>query len=396
MNAAQRPLEGIRVIELTHMVMGPAIGLILADLGADVTKVEPLKGDNTRRLPGSGAGYFPMYNRNKRSICIDAQTPAGRTAIERLLATADVFIENFRPGAMAENGWDYDTLSRRHPRLIYCSAKGFLRGPYEHRTALDEVAQMMGGLAYMTGLPGKPMRAGASVIDVTGGMFGVIGILAALEQRHRTGRGQSITTSLFETTAFLVGQHMAQKAVTGTPAPPMSVRRSAWAVYDIFDTRDDDQVFIGVVTDSQWRRFCEAFCFEEFLADRSLDANGDRVRQRERIIGPIRTRLRSFAKSELMARLETTGLPFAPVARPEELFDDPHLHAGGGLVGLTLPSGERTRLPALPIAMNGQRFDIYQDLPRESEHARAVLRQAGYGDGEIERLAADGIVRLAE
>ncbi|MBK7815092.1 MAG: CoA transferase [Rhodocyclaceae bacterium] len=396
MQVCEQPLAGIRVIEFTHMVMGPAIGLILGDLGAEVIKVEPLKGDNTRRLQGSGAGYFPMYNRNKRNLTIDTQSAAGREAIGRLLDRADVLIENFRPGAMQESGWDYATLSARNPRLIYCSAKGFLKGPYEHRTALDEVAQMMGGLAYMTGLPGKPMRAGASVIDVTGGMFGVIAILAALEERHRTGRGQEVKTSLFETTAFLVGQHMAQKAVSGVAAPPMTVRQSAWAVYDIFETRDSDQIFVGVVTDSQWRKFCESFGFLEFLADPSLTANGDRVRQRERIIGVIREGLRQLEKAEIMRRLDVIGLPFAPIARPEDLFDDPHLNAGDGLVPLTLPSGATTRLPALPVELDGQRCGLRHEIPREGEHSAAVLREAGYSDAEITRLAAEGIVRLSD
>ena len=255
---------------------------------------------------------------------------------------------------------------------------------------------MMGGLAYMTGLPGKPMRAGASVIDVTGGMFGVIAILAALEERHRTGRGQEVKTSLFETTAFLVGQHMAQKAVSGVAAPPMTVRQSAWAVYDIFETRDSDQIFVGVVTDSQWRKFCESFGFLEFLADPSLAANGDRVRQRERIIGVIREGLRQLEKAEIMRRLDVIGLPFAPIARPEDLFDDPHLNAGDGLVPLTLPSGATTRLPALPVELDGQRCSLRHQIPREGEHSAAVLREAGYSDAEITRLAAEGIVRLSD
>ena len=320
MNDRERPLQGIRVVEMTHMVMGPSVGLILADLGADVIKVEPLKGDNTRRLLGSGAGYFPMYNRNKRSLAVDTTLPAGKAVVDALLARADVFVENFRPGAMAENGWDAETLAVRHPRLICCSAKGFLGGPYEQRTALDEVAQMMGGLAYMTGLPGKPMRAGASVIDVTGGMFCVIGILAALEQRHRSGRGRPVTASLFETTAFLCGQHMAQGVVTGKPAPPMTQRLSAWGVYDIFDTADGQQVFIGVVSDTQWRKFCTAFGFTALADDRSLDGNSGRVQQRERTMPFLREQFRGWSKADLMAKLETIGLPFAPsTATPMEL-----------------------------------------------------------------------------
>jgi len=387
-----RPLQGIRVVEFTHMVMGPTIGLVLADLGAAVVKVEPLKGDNTRRLTGSGAGYFPMYNRNKKSVAIDTASSAGKEVVQHLIAGADVFIENFRPGAMADSGWDYASLAKKYPSLIYCSAKGFLAGPYEHRTALDEVAQMMGGLAYMTGLPGKPMRAGASVIDVTGGMFGVIGILAALEQRHHTGQGQEVKTSLFETTAFLMGQHMAQYAVTGTPAPPMSQRLSAWAVYDIFETADDDQVFIGVVSDTQWRKFCDAFDFSEFAADRSLDQNGDRVKQRERIMAVLRSRFRSMSKDSLMNKLESTGLPFAPVTKPQDLFHDRHLANSQGLVDITLPSGQATRLPALPLEVAGKRLGAYQDLPQIGEHTHEVLAQAGFGQAEIDRLVQDGVI----
>ena len=396
MDLARRPLSGIRVIEFTHMVMGPTIGVILADLGADVIKVEPLKGDNTRRLIGSGAGYFPMYNRNKRSLCVDTTSPAGKAIVNCLLAKADVFIENFRPGAMAENGWDHATLSRANPGIICCSAKGFLTGPYEQRTALDEVAQMMGGLAYMTGLPGKPMRAGASVIDVTGGMFGVIGILAALEQRHRTGRGQQVTASLFETTAFLVGQHMAQGAVTGTPALPMSQRRSAWGVYDIFDTGDDDQVFIGVVSDTQWRKFCEAFGLRELQADTSLDTNSGRVQARERLMDVLRAHFRGWTKPALMEKLASIGLPFAPIVRPQDLFDDPHLNAAQGLIELTLPNGERTKLPALPVEMEGRRFDAYRGLPGAGEHTRDVLLEAGLSLQEIAELSAAGVIRMPE
>lgn len=390
-----RPLDGLKVVEFSHMVMGPATGMILADLGADVTKVEPLSGDNTRRLSGSGAGYFAMYNRNKKSLCIDLKSDEGKTAVRALIEPADILIENFRPGALDALGFGYETLSELNPRLIYCSAKGFLAGPYEHRTALDEVAQMMGGLAYMTGLPDKPMRAGASVIDVTGAMFGVIGVLAAVEERHRTGRGQKVGSSLFETTAFLVGQHMAQYAVTGTPAPPMSTRLSAWGVYDIFEAKGGEPVFIGVVSDTQWRKFCQAFALDEFAADTSLDRNADRVAQRPRVIETLREVFRAYDKQALMDKLEHTGLPFAPVSRPEELGDDPHLNMSDGLVTVTLPSGEKTRLPALPLAMSGQRLGLYRDLPREGEHTREALAQAGLSSQEIDALVSAEKARAA-
>lgn len=390
------PLEGIRVIEFTHMVMGPTAGVVLADLGAEVVKIEPLKGDNTRRLLGSGAGYFSMYNRNKKSLCIDLKSEKGYDVALSMIRQADIMIENFRPGAMEKLGFGYGALSADNPGLIYCSLKGFLPGPYEHRTALDEVTQMMGGLAYMTGPPGRPLRAGASIIDVIGGMFGVIGILAALEERHQTGKGQEIRSSLFESTAFLVGQHMAQYAVTGDPAPPMPVRISAWAVYDIFDTSDQDQVFVGVVSDTQWRKFCEAFELADFIADRSLDANGSRVKQRERILPVIKDVFSQMKKADLMAKLEDTGLPFAPISRPEELFDDPHLNAAGGLLELTIPGGNKTKLPALPLEMNGHRFGVRQDLPHEGEHSCEAILQAGYTQQQIDELLREGVIRIDE
>lgn len=374
MNPAETelPLAGLRVVEFTHMVMGPVVGLILADLGGEVIKVEPPGGDKTRRLPGSGAGYFPMYNRNKRSVCLDTKSETGRETARALCARADVVIENFRPGAMDKLGLGYEALSALNPGLIYCSLKGFLNGPYQHRTALDEVTQMMGGLAYMTGLPGKPMRAGASVIDVTGGMFGVIAILAALEQRRRSGRGRHVQSSLFETTAFLVGQHMAQHAVSGQPLQPMSVRTSAWAVYDIFDTADEQQLFVAVVSDGQWQLFCKAFGFTEFAADRSLDGNGERVRRRDDILPVIRARFATMSKTALMAALDQTGLPFAAINTPQDLFEDAQLNAGG-LLEVTLPSGEKAKLPGLPVAFGERRLGLRHDLPTPDTDAEAVL-----------------------
>jgi len=389
------PLAGVKVIEFSHMVMGPSAGLVLADLGASVTKIEPLGGDNTRRLKGSGAGYFSMYNRNKRSICVDLKSDEGNALARKLVKTADVVIENFRPGAMDKLGYGYNDLAGDNPGLIYCSARGFLSGPYEHRTALDEVAQMMGGLAFMTGLPGRPMRAGASVIDVMGGMFAVIGILAALQMRHQSGRGQQVSSSLYESTVFLMGQHMAQQAVLGQPAQPMSVRTSAWSIYDIFNTRDEQQVFVAVVSDTQWRQFCEHFGLSEFAADESLAANSDRVGQRDRIIPAVQQIFSTLSKSELMAKLETCGLPYAGVGKPADLFDDPHLLASGGLLDITVPGGEPTRLPALPLQMNGQRFGVTRDVPLQGQDLSEVLQEFGYTASEIDGLVSRGVVAPA-
>ena len=385
-------LAGIKVIEFTHMVMGPAAGLVLADLGADVTKVEPIGGDKTRRLRGSGAGYFSMYNRNKKSLAIDLKSPQGKDIALKLIDQADVFIENFRPGALDKLGFDYASLSARNPRLIYCSEKGFLEGPYSHRTALDEVAQMMGGLAYMTGPPGRPLRAGSSVIDVTGGMFGAIAVLAALQDRARTGKGRHVSASLYETTVFLVGQHMAQYAVTGTPAAPMPARVSAWAVYDVFDVKDDEKVFVGVVSDTQWRAFCAAFDLTEWAADASLALNNERVARRDEIIPVLRQLFAEFTKDELMSKLETTGLPFAPIQRPEDLATDPHLVESGGLLDMTIPEGGEISLPAMPIAIDGIRPGLSINPPEIGEHSHQVLKALGLSDDDIEQLLAQGLI----
>lgn len=374
--SAPQPLAGLQVVEFTHMVMGPAAGAILASLGAEVIRVEPVEGDKTRTLLGSGAGYFPMYNRHKKSVALDLKSPDGLAAAQALAAEADIVIENFRPGALDRLGLGYDALAQRNPRLIYCSAKGFLPGPYEKRTALDEVAQMMGGLAYMTGPPGRPLRAGSSVIDVAGGMFGVIGILAAVEERHRTGKGRLVQASLFETTVYLVGQHMAQLAVTGKAASPMPARVSAWAIYDVFETRDEP-VFIGVVTDALWEKFCKLFELDELWADESLRRNNERVLQRERILPQIRALIAHFTRAEVIERLEGTGLPFAPIGRPEDMFDDPHLNSSGALEPVTLPDGRTTRLPTLPIAFDGVLVARAAVLPQPGADTEEVLDESG-------------------
>jgi crotonobetainyl-CoA:carnitine CoA-transferase CaiB-like acyl-CoA transferase len=387
------PLAGLRVVEFTHMVMGPAVGAILVELGADVVKVEPVGGDATRELRGSGAGYFAMYNRNKRSVCLNLKDPRGLELARRLAAAADVVVENFRAGTMDKLGLGYETLAALNPRLVYCSEKGFLSGPYEHRTALDEVAQMMGGLAYMTGPPGRPLRAGSSVIDVTGGMFGVIGILAALEERHRTGRGRKVASSLFETTVYLVGQHMAQKAVTGEAAKPMPVRISAWAIYDVFETADGEQVFVGVVSDALWQKFCAAFGLAELAADPLLATNAQRVQARETLLPQVRALFKGYTKAVLVEKLERTGLPFAPIGRPEDLFEDPHLLASGGLGAVSLPDGTPTRLPLLPVELDGRRPTQGGRLARPGEHTREVLAELGLDDAELQSLAGAGAIQ---
>lgn len=387
-----KPLAGIKVVEFTHMVMGPTVGLILGDLGADVIKIEPLQGDNTRRLKGSGGGYFAMYNRNKSSLCIDLKSTEGFNTAREIVARSDIMVENFRPGAMDKLDLGYDPLSEINPGLIYCSLKGFLSGPYGHRTALDEVTQMMGGLAYMTGLPDKPMRAGSSVIDITGGMFGVIGILAALQERHTTGKGKHVTSSLFETTAFMVGQHIAQQGVLGEEPPPMSVRRSAWSVYDIFSSREQERIFVGVVSDSLWQRFCTEFQLDEFANDPQMQGNDDRVQRRDTIIPRIQQLFSTMDTMELETRLDSAGVPFARINKPIDLVSDPHLLASGGLLDITLSNGDTIKLPGLPLEFDGEKASLHKDLPQPGQGSREHLQGLGFSSQQLDDLVAQGVM----
>jgi crotonobetainyl-CoA:carnitine CoA-transferase CaiB-like acyl-CoA transferase len=387
------PLEGVRVVEFAHMVMGPSCGLVLADLGAEVIKVEPLAGDNTRRLEAAGAGFFPVFNRNKKSFAVDLQKPEGRELVLRLLKNADVLTENFRPGALDKLGFSYDKLAKENPRLVYCSLKGFLKGPYEHRLALDEVTQMMGGLAYMTGLPDRPLRAGSSVIDIMGGTFAAVGILAALREREKTGRGTQVTSALFESTAYLVAQHMAQFELTGEAPQPMSVKRPAWSVYDIFDTRGGGKLFVGVVTDTQWEVFCREFEAQDLAKDPRLATNGQRVKERGWLVPRINEITKMLSQDELAAKLEAIGLPFAPIAKPWDLLEDPHLNASDGLLE-TKVGAKTIRVPALPLALDGKRLRKRADPPRVGEHGRELLAALGCSPQEIESLRDRRIVAL--
>lgn len=381
------PLQGIRVVEFSHMVMGPACGMVLADLGAEVIKVEPVDGDRTRHLLGAGAGFFPMFNRNKKSVAIDLRQAEGVQAAIRLAASADVVLQNFKPGVMKKYGLDHASLSRLNPRLIYVNHTGFLPGPYEHRTALDEVVQMMGGLAYMTGRPGDPLRAGSSVNDIMGGMFGAIGAMAALMQRAQTGQGQEIDAALFENNVFLVGQHMMQYAVTGQPAAPMPERISSWGLYDVFSVQDGAQIFLAAVSDAQWRTFCTAMGFDDLLADPALQTNNDRVRARATLMPDLRQRLAQHSAAHLAQVFEDHQLPYAPISRPEQLFDDPHLLATGGLAEVVLSDGDKAGQTAkttlLPLRMDGERLPVRSNPPKAGEHTVELLASLGYSTAEI-------------
>ncbi|NIE82051.1 MULTISPECIES: CaiB/BaiF CoA-transferase family protein [unclassified Burkholderia] len=397
------PYEGLRVVEMTHMVMGPTCGMVLGDLGAEVVKIEPIAGDSTRTLRGSGAGFFGTFNRNKKSLAVDVKDARGQEIVHRLLGSADVFSENFKSGTMEKLGLGYAHLSKLNPRLVYVSHKGFLPGPYEHRTALDEVVQMMGGLAYMTGPDGRPLRAGTSVNDIMGGMFGAIGAMAALAQRERTGRGQEVQSALFENNVFLVAQHMMQFAVTGKTAAPMPNRISAWAVYDVFTVKDGEQIFLAVVSDTQWQLFCDAFGFADLKADARIATNNQRVQARDWLLPRLRSHMEALEAAEISAIFERIGLPYAPITRPHELFDDPHLLATGGLAEVTLPADASgagkpvaTRTALLPLTLDGERLRLRAAPPALGQHTQALLQQIGYRPGEIRQLNQAGVVRCTE
>jgi crotonobetainyl-CoA:carnitine CoA-transferase CaiB-like acyl-CoA transferase len=366
--------------------------MVLADLGADVIKVEPPEGDRTRANVGFGSALFPVFNRNKRSLSVDLKSQAGKSVIQRVIADADALLENFAPGTMERLGLGYETLAAVHPRLVYCSLKGFLAGPYEERPALDEIVQFMGGLAYMTGPTGRPLRTGASVVDIMGGMFGALGILAALRERERTGHGQLVSSALFESTAFLVAQHMGQEALTGKAPSPMPEKASSWAIYDPFTTADGKTLFVGITSDNHWRSFCTGFGVEELLADPELKTNPQRAQLRSRIMPIVTARFAAMTCDELMTKLEGLRIPFGPLARPGDLFEDRHLNHAGRMLDVVLPNGRHAKLPGLPLDMDGRKTRVRRQPPRMGEHTRAVLAEAGYRADEIDRLVAEGVV----
>ncbi len=390
------PLTGLRVVEFTHMVMGPTCGMVLADMGAEVIKIEPIDGDRTRRLLGAGSGFFPMFNRNKKSIAIDLHNPAGAELARQLAATADVVAENFKPGTMTKYGLDYAALSSVNERLIYVTCKGFLPGPYDHRTALDEVVQMMGGLAYMTGRPGDPLRAGTSVNDIMGGLFGAIGALGALVQRGITGNGQEIQSALFENNVFLVGQHMMQFAMTGLAPAPMPARVSPWAIYDVFAVKGGEQIFLAAVSDAQWVTFCDALGFDDLKNDPALATNNQRVEMRPTLLATLQSRLVLHSAQELADLFERVGLPFAPISKPEDLFEDPHLIATGGLADVRLPdgprAGESVKTTLFPFTMDGDRLRVRLHPPKLGEHTKELLAGIGISEERVDQLLRDGVV----
>jgi len=391
-DSAKLPLAGKVVLDFGHTVMGPSCGMVLADLGADVIKIEPPEGDPTRRLKGFGLGYFGYFNRNKRSLAVDLKANEGLAIAERLIGKADVLIENFGPRTMERLKLDYDRLVPKNPRLIYASLKGFLPGPYEERLALDEVVQMMAGLAYMTGPTGRPLRAGTSVVDIGGGLFAVIGILSALAVREATGKGQLVQTALFETTVFLMGQHLCYAAQSDVPIPPMPERVSAWAVYEPFTLRDGKQLFVGITADRQWERFTSVLGRADIRDDPTLATNNQRIAARPTLLPLIESIFKEMTLEEATAICERSGIPFAPIARPEDLFEDPHLKETHALLDTTLPNGVATRLPVTPLRFEDGLLPLRLNPPDIGQNTAEILSQIGFDRHEIAQLASSKVI----
>jgi len=348
-----QPLAGVTVVEMTHMIMGPSCGQFLAYLGAEVIKVEPPEGDKTRHLTGMGRGFFPTFNRGKRSITLDLKSEAGRAALGKLLAGADIFVENFRDQSLMRMGFSPETLRAEYPSLIVASCKGFLHGPYQDRTAMDEVVQMMTGLAYMTGPTGRPLRIGSSANDIMGGLFGAFSVLGALMERGKTGEGRALRVGLFENCLLLVAQHMVQFDVEGREAPPMPERDFSWPVYDIFTTRDERQIFVGAVTEGQWTMLCRAIGLEQLLDDPGLQTKMEQIEARDRTLPLFACAIAAHDYDALETAFEAHGIPFSPINRPAEMYNDPHVMRPGGLHNSAFPSGETFRAPGLPIEVDG-------------------------------------------
>jgi crotonobetainyl-CoA:carnitine CoA-transferase CaiB-like acyl-CoA transferase len=387
------PLNGIKVLEWGHTVMGPTCSMILADMGAEVIKIERAPdGDDTRRLAGFAVSFFPLFNRNKKSIALNLKSEEGKAVLGKLIAASDVFIENFAPDAADRLGFGYEACAKINPRLVYCNLKGFMPGPYWNRPSLDNLVQMMGGLAYMTGRKGDPLRVGASATDIMGGVFGALGIITALYEREKSGQGNRVISTLYEAVVFMVAQHMAWAAINKEPSVPMPEIDAAWPVYDLFDTAEGEKVFIGLTSDFHWQRFCDVFGFPELKQDTSLAKNNDRVAARGRIIPELKAKLATLPKAQIITLALEAKIPFAPLMRPDELFDDPHLNESGGFVQTTFPGGIETKMPKIPLRIGDYDFNLKTDPPYVGQYGRQVLMDFGYGQSEIDTLIQKGIV----
>ena len=395
------PLAGLKVIELSHVMAGPTCGLMLADMGADVIKVEKIPGgDDTRRsippsIHGESAAYL-MMNRNKRGVAVDLKTEGGKQVLRRLLADADVVTENYRRDTMEKMGFGYDALKSLNPRLIYCSISGFGRtGPYADRGGFDLVAQGMSGLMSITGEgPGRPpVKIGAPVTDITAGLLACMGILAALNHRHATGRGQMVDTSLFEAGITHTYWQSAIAFASGLAPQPMGSAHPLNAPYQAFQTADG-WITVGAANQPNWLRLVEVLKAPELAEDPRFRTNPDRMAHLAELEAALNAHFRRRSSAEWLALLEASGMPAGPVLDINQMHQDPQALARRMIVETDHPVAGPVKALGLPIKFSDSPGGSVSPAPLYGQHTNEVLLEHGFTAAEIEALAASGAIRL--
>lgn len=392
------PLKGVRVLELSHIVAGPSGGMMLGDLGADVIKVEhPSTGDTARSQANEGNTFY-TYNRNKQFLALDLRQAKGKAIFEKLVKQSDIVLDNFAPGALQRLGLDYSWGSKINPRIIYCSVKGFLPGPYGDRPFLDELAQMAGGIAYLTGFEGKPMRAGASITDIGAATYGVMGILAALYRREQTGVGDCIEAGLYETVVFWISQYITGAQLSGKNPPPRGEQTSGmgkamgWGVYQLFPTKGGKPVFIAVTGNRHWVGLCDVLGFDDWKNSAEFNTNRKRTAEKWRIAERITAATQLLTYDDITARLYKALVPYAPVGTPLDILADKHMGEAGRWMQLKV-GDKQLKVPKLPFAMGGtEDFEAAKQPAFLGEHTDTILASIGYTPAEVAALKAEKVV----
>jgi crotonobetainyl-CoA:carnitine CoA-transferase CaiB-like acyl-CoA transferase len=380
-------LNGLKVLDCTHVIAGAYCSLILADLGADVIKIEPPAGETTRGHPGAKFRAFDFVNRNKRAIALDLSTEKGAAVVRKLAETADVFVENYRPGSLDRMGLGYEALSKINPRLIYASVSGFgLDGPYRERGGFDLIAQAMSGIMSFTGEQGseRPSAAGVPLSDLNAGVFAAVGILAALNHRHATGEGQRLETSLLESALAYTVWETGMYLTLGEVAKRQGTRHRLAAPYEAMKTADGYMV-VGVNNQRLWQRFCEALGLTDLLTDELFDKPNRRVRNRDALQARIEAVLATDTTEAWLAKLEAKGVPAGPMYDIAQAWADPQIKARG-----LLAEADGRRFIRTPIKLAGTPVEVRTGPADVGQHTRDVLAEAGYSEAEIEALVAEG------
>lgn len=392
----QPPISDITVVELGHIVAGPFCGMILADLGADVIKVErPATGDMLRDSSELGNSTFDYLNRNKSSVTIDLKSEEGSAVFKRLIDEADVVVENFGPQATDRLGIGYDDLSKDREGLIYCSIKGFTPGPYEEYPALDPIAESLSGLMSVTGREDMPpVRSGTSIADMAAAMYAVIAILGALRHREQTGEGAHLYSGLFESTVSLMGYWLAYTETYGKVPKPLGASHMNWSPYEVFRGIDGTWVFIGPAGQAQWERMCHSLSLDDLLEDPRFETLADRRQHNEELIDILRDRLSGYSSTEIVERLREVDVPVAPVNDIDDVLQDPHLDEIGMLqkIATTEGDGDEIRVPRYPIFSDGHEHAPLRSPPALGEQTEAILSELGFADDEIESLRTADVI----